>query len=438
MGVSFQWRSEGDALLLPGEPQAPVRRRRGRWLPALALLPILLTGLVAFLVPSRERVVAGELQRLVDQEVLALQAGQRDIFASLLQGAPIGWRRYHELCFYRESAWYAARAGAQVRVEGVRLTADGAVASVTLDDGRERRRGIWYFVRVQGRWCHTAPPFEPSGTGCSVEAGPVVVTATGADCAIAEELAPELEALYRLAVETYGLQPAGAGDAEQQGRVSAVGPMSRPARIRVEIAPEARAVLLGQSYSAGVWSFSVPSPQLALELWTDEERSAHTRATVRLGVAWPLLQAAWWAEGGSPDWLLAQGLAAWHAQARQPTWREAVAASLEDGTSSIFLRLWAQEDLEDEEAVAALFESLASRFNSSGDALTEWYMAMAYTVGEFLGERYAPDKLARLLRASATQKPVWRALGTELGLSRVEFEAEWLAHLEERYGKAAQ
>jgi hypothetical protein len=404
---------------------------------ALVVLPVLLAGLAAWQVRSRERAVSAELQRLVEQEVLALQAGQRDILMSLLMGAPLHWRRYQEQCFYRESAWFAARPGAQVRVEGVRLTTDGAEATVTLSDGRDTRHGTWYFARVSGRWCHTAPPLESSGASCTVEAGPVVVVASGADCAIAEQLAPELEALYRLAVETYGLK-AGAGDANGQNGPMAAGPMPRPERIRVEIEPMARAEMLSVSYSPQMWSFSVASPQLALELWTDEERSAYTRAMVRLGVGWPLLQAAWWSEGGSPDWLLAQGLAAWHAQACLATWREAIRVSLEDGSTTLFLRLWAGDDLTDEEATRVFMDMLVARFRSSGEALTEWYIAMAYTVGEFLGERYPPEQLARLLHASASQKPIWKALEAELGLARAEFEAGWLAHLEERYGRAAQ
>jgi len=437
VGISFQWRTSSDEQLPPVEWRALVRRRPARWMLALVVLPVLVAGLAAWQVRSRERAVAAELQRLVEQEVLALQAGQRDILMSLLQGAPLHWRRYHEQCFYRESAWYAARPGAQVRVEGVRLTADGAEATVTLSDGRDTRPGTWYFTRVSGRWCHTAPPLESSGASCTAEAGPILVVASGADCAIAEQLAPELEALYRLAAETYGLK-ASSGDAKGQEGPMAAGPMPRPERIRVDIEPTARAVMLSVSYSSHMWSFSVASPRLALELWSEEERSAHTRATVRLGVGWPLLQAAWWSEGGSPDWLLAQGLAAWHAQACQPTWREAVAASLEDGSPTLFLRLWAGDDLADEEAAGPLLDTLAARFNSSGEAFTEWCMAMAYTVGEFLGERYPPEQLARLLRASAGQKPVWKALEAELGLTRAEFEAGWLAHLEERYGRAAQ
>ncbi|MCL6432318.1 MAG: hypothetical protein K6V36_15895, partial [Anaerolineae bacterium] len=259
----------------------------------------------------------------------------------------------------------------------------------------------------------------------------------GADCVIAEQLAPQLEALYRLAAKTYGLK-ASSGDAKGQEGPMAAGPMPRPEGIRVEIEATARAEMLSVSCSTQMWSFSVASPQLALELWSEEERSAYTRAMVRLGVGWPLLQAAWWSEGGSPDWLLAQGLAAWHAQAWQPTWRDVVAASVEDGSSTLFLRLWAGDDLADEEAAGVLLETLAARFRSSGEALTEWYTAMAYTVGEFLGERYPPEQLARLLRASASEKPVWEALEAELGLTRAEFEAGWLAHLEERYGRAAQ
>ena len=435
MGISFQWRTSSDEQLPPAEWRAPVRRRPARWMLALVVLPVLLAGLAAWQVRSRERAISAELQRLAEQEVLALQAGQRDILMSLLQGAPLHWRRYHELCFYRESAWYAARPGAKVRVEAVRLTADGATATITLSDGRNTWRGTWHFARVDGRWCHTAPPLDSSGASCTFEAGPIDVAASGADCAIAEQLAPELEALYRLAVETYGLK-AGAGDASGQDGPPA-GPMPRPERIRVEIEPTARAVMLSVNYSSQLWSFSVASPQLALELWSEEERSAYTRATVRLGVGWSFLQAAWWSEGGSPDWLLAQGLAAWHAQACQPSWREAVGASVEDGSSALFLRLWAG-DAADEEAAGLLLERSIERFNASGEAFTEWCMAMAYTVGEFLGERYQPEQLARLLRASAGQKPVWKALEAELGLTRAEFEAGWLAHLEERYGRAAQ
>ncbi|MDI7277356.1 MAG: hypothetical protein QME94_15370, partial [Anaerolineae bacterium] len=386
MGVSFQWHSGGQEPVLRGERPAPRGVRPRRWLLALFVVPMLLGGAAAWRVQRQERAVEVELQRLVEQEVLALQAGQGDIFMSLLQGTPLSWRRYHEEHFLRESAWYAARANARVRVESVRLAAEGAWATVALSDGEETWRGTWFFVLTQGRWRHAAAPANSWGAMHRIEAGPIVVNAYDADRVAAEQLAPELEALYGLAVKVYGLPlPVEAGEGDPRPWLSG-GIRPAPERITVGIVPWGSGTPARVSITARAWAFDIPSPQLALELWTPEERSTFLRRAARLEVARELLHSAWQGAAGAPNWPLAEALVAWYAQAWQPAWRGYVQASLSDGTCRSFLEAWALEG--DPEG---LFQALAARYSQA--EMVEWLAALNYTVGEYLGERYSSEEL---------------------------------------------
>lgn len=410
MGVDFSWHSGHAEPVLPDLPSPPRRRLRWRrWLLALLLPLVAAAGLAAWRVRAAEEAARADLQRVVEREVAALAAGQREeLLALLTRTSPLYWCTYHNAAFNRESAWYAARGAARVRVERVRLEAEAATVQVALDDGERVWRGTWHYRLVGGAWRHGPPPAEVLGERCSASAGRVTVTAQGLDEEEAARLAMEVEALCSDLARRYNAEA--------------------PLRIAIEVAPSRN----GSSSSwwpaeggAGL-SVSMPSPQLGLELLTAEERREALGRAVRLAVASEMLGR------NGRGYPVSQALALWHAQAGEPEWEAYARAAAADGTWRRYIDLWEPEGVEADEwwrEVFGRYEGVPE--GALMQAVQSWAGAMSYSMGEYLATHHPPERLAALLRVVGTGRP---DVAAELGLTRDELEAEWGAFLQGRLG----
>ncbi len=399
MGVRFRW-SSGDPSEIASPQPAPPPRRRLRTL--AALLVVLGTVGGGFYCQARQGLSAARaaLQTQVDSEVLALQAGQPQALYDLLDSRYAPWLRYHQQCFSREAAWYAARPGARVIVEAVQLASDRAVARLRLWEGGVRTGCIayWHFRRVDGQWRHTPPTLEAWGAPVALDTAHLSLLAQGPDRSLVAEVAPDLEAFYARLLRLYGADQEVAGLEE---------------RIAIRVLP----------YGASVDGGSiVPSPHLALELWSASERRAVLSRNLRLAIARALFSSLL---GDSRplvrDRWLVEGLATYHAEAWIPEWSGALRRSLADGSYRQFLSLEAPGTI-----------SRARELRTLPD--TQSTHPLAYALGEFLTTRYPRERLQALLRAIASGTPGWTAVESVLGITRHDFEAAWRLHLEQRYG----
>ena len=407
MGVEFRWYS-GETEVVPPPPEQPrLNRRLGRWLLSLGLVSLIVAGGLSWRARRGLRAVRADLQRLVDQEILALQTGQRDSFLALLDTRYAPWLRYHQQNFERQAAWYAAHPGLRAHIESVNLGPDLAVAQVRLLDrgGAQSRPSTWFFRRVGGHWRHAPPTSAFAGPTTRIETRHLILIAQRPDRELAAHLAPELEALWLRLAESYqGITQAAGGTSGQAAAASA--------RIVVRIFP----------YGNNAASTStISSPQLGLDMWTTAERSALAGRDARVVVARAVLNRLLERSQPRPeDWWLLEGLALWHAQAWQPEWRAAVQESLADGS---FRRLFSAESY-----------SLGSAWQRQAlPSDLEWARPLAYTLGEFLGATCPSERLCALLRAMRSRASSRAAVEAALGLSPAELEAAWEDYLRQHY-----
>ncbi len=416
MGVEFNWRSAG-ASIAHSEPNPPWRSRRGRRrLMAAGLALLAVVGGLYWRAQRGLAAARADLQRALLAEVLALQTGQRDLFLAALDDTHAPWLRYHEENFAREAAWFAARPNARPLVESVRLGAGRAKVGVVLIDGEHEWRSTWYYARSDERWRHAPPPAEFWGETSEFKSAHLVLEAQGPDREPAASLLAELEDLYGRLTALYPPRPSAYvypdGDGVPRGRA--------PSADRIFI----RSFPYGSSaYSSGYF----PSPQLALEMWTSEEREAMLATSARLAVARAVLERALGRTRPAPgDWWLIESLALWHASAWQLDWRPAVERSLATGSFSRLLDVQGTSD----------GPRLAS---SSGQVTIEpaCVAPLAYTLGEYLGATYPGEQLGAVVQAIVPGSSSWAALQSTLGLSRASLQAGWAAFLQERYGERA-
>ena len=414
MGVEFRWQA-GDVKDVLPEPEPAPRPWLGvggRWLLGTLVALVVLGGLVAWRAKSGERAARQDLQRVVEQEVAALKAGQLEVLTSLLTGTPLYWRRYHEANFSRESAWYATRGTASVRVERVRLEPGRAEAVIVLDDSQQTRRGTWYYVRVGEYWRHGPPPVDSWGETKTVEAPHVSVRAAGLDLDLVEDLAGELEALYAGLLGAYGISPN----------------PSVPSCVSVEVTP----IVAGTEWRTSVRSngelvlnVQIPSPWLALELWTVEEQMAYLGRAARIAVTQQLVYDAMW-DPREPPWVVVHGLILWHAEAWEPEWDHYLQTSLADGMAERFLSI-----LDGDAEAERFLQDLMASLGNPEEAIQR-LLPLTYVFGELLGTRYSGEELASFLRHAGRHDTIWGAFEAELGLSRAELEEAWRAHLRQR------
>lgn len=399
MGVDFRWHSgQGD---LDGE-QPPPPRRRLRWRPLLVagLALALAAGALVWRSQRGLRAARQDLQTLVRAEVRALAAGDRQAFLDLIDSSDESWLRYQIRSFPRQSAWYAARAGFDVQVEGIRLARGRAAVSCLLPEGAQARRATWFYRLVEGRWRHAPPPAEAWGGTCQVQMAHVTVHAPGLDCDAALRVARELDGFYARLWQLYH-PPGPAGAAED--------------------APPEPLALCVTADGAAQEALTIPSPQLALEMWTPDERVAFLAQAARLRAARAVLGGDR-EPGSSPAGWLYEGLALWHAGAWQPEWQGEIQASLADGGYRHFLD-------------AHIF---GLRPNTPFWALRELPMdgerarALAYAFADLLVRTCPPERLRAALRAAA-QAP--SALEDALGLDRQHLAAAWSRDMAERHAK---
>ena len=411
MGVEFRWYSGGSDIV-PLQPGPPHRRRRlRRWL-LFASLAVLIVGGGVFAQAQRGlRAVRADIQRLVDQEILALQTGQCESFMELLDSRYAPWLRYHRQYFERESAWYAARPTVRAHVESVSLGSDVAVARIRLRDGHgaQSEPAHWFFRRVKGQWRHAPPTSEFLGPAANLETPHLTLIAQERDREAAARLAPELEELWlRLARIYHPDSSSGEGAAAAGGR--------EPGRLVIRIFPYGHPLATADT---------VASPHLALETWTPAERSAWLACEARLAVARAALGRL--LERSAPrrgdSWLL-ESLALWHAQAWRAEWRPCVQRSLADG--SLTRLLTGTDSFSDSPSRAQEF------YAPSADQ--GWSQPLAYTLGEFLGHTYPSGRLSTLLRAVGPCGSSAAAIRAVLGLSLPDLEAVWARHLQQHYG----
>ncbi len=408
MGVRFRWRS-GEGKMVPTGSEGTGHRVPWRWLAVAGL--IVLAGAGAIFGYARHGLDAAQadLQRQVDREVLALQAGQRESFLAALDSRYGPWLSYHCLYFQREAAWYAARPGVRVRVESVSLASDHAAVRVRLAEaGRPGEGSTWFFRRTGEGWRHGPPPPERWGAEVSFPAPHLAVAAQGPDREAAERLAAALEEFYVKMLRSYRLDPKAAGG-------TAAGSHT-PARLAIRIFP----------YGASPADpDAVPSPQLAVELWSPEERAASLGRGARLVVARAVLKRL--LPGGRPrpeDWWLLESLSLWHARAWQEEWRAEVQRNLAEDTL---------ERLFDVHTCGPGPAALSWELRAVPADL-EGAQPLAYTLGEFLGTRYPPERLRALLEAVGPAGSSWTAVQQVLGLSRQDLKSAWAEYLAAHYG----
>ena len=407
MGVEFRWYS-GETEVVPPPPERPrLNRRLGRWLVSLGLASVVIAGGLSWQAQRGLRAVRADLQRLVDQEILALQTGQRDSFLALLDTRYAPWLRYHQQNFDRQSAWYAARPGLRAHIESVRLGPDLAIAQLRLlaQRGAQSQPTTWFFRQVDGHWRHAPPTPDYAGPTTRLETRHFILIAQHADCRLAARLAPELEELWVGLARFYqGITRAAEGTSEQAAVPSG--------RIIVRISP----------YGSNAASTStISSPQLGLDVWTPAEQSALVGRDARVVVARAVLNRLLGrSQPRLEDWWLLEGLALWHAQAWQPEWRAAVQRSLADGS---FRRLLSADSY-------SLGSAWQQRATPSDP---EWARPLAYTLGEFLGITYPSERLCALLGAMRSRASSQAAIEASLGLSPAELEAAWESYLRRRY-----
>ncbi len=411
MGVKFEWHSNDPRFVLT-EPEPPPRTRRPlRRLLFASLALLILVGAIALLARRGARAASADLQRQVGAEILALQAGERDIFLAFLDSSQPAWKRYHEKSFAREAAWFAARAGARPQIENVELSPDQATVHLLLHDGTQTWRSTWFYRRVGGVWRHAGPAYEPYDTTCRVSTPHITLIVPTREREAMTPLAEDLEDLYLRLSQTYHLGAPGDETATPRSR-SAQGP------IVIRIVP-----YLEADPGLGVrWSVSLPSPDIALEMWTPDERTAYLGRVARTTVARTLFRLGRERRTSlrGEQWLL-ESLALWHAGAWQPQWRPYVQSSLADGTLSRLLTAWSGG-------------SQAARQESTPAGDSECTQALSYTLGEYLVATYPPERLCALVQATGQEESSWAALRGVLGLDRAQLEAAWSAHLRQQYG----
>lgn len=407
MGVEFRWYS-GDTEVVPSRPKRPRGSRRlGQWLFAIGVVSLIVAGGLSWRAERGQRAVRADLQRLLDQEILALQTGQRQAFLDLLDTRYAPWLRYHQRNFARQASWFSARPGLRACIESVSLEPDLAVARVCLLDqrGAETQPSTWFFRRVDGQWRHAPPTSDYVGPATSIETPHLTLIAQHPDRELASFLAPKLEDLWLRLARLYNL------DASPRAQIPSEHG-GTPSRTVVRIFP----------YGSNAPSVSsVSSPQLGLDIWTPAERCTSAARDARVIVARAVLNGLLGRSQPRPeDWWLLEGLALWHAQAWQPEWRSLVCSSLADGS---FRRLLSAQG----------YRSGGPRGQRSQPSDSEWAYPLAYTLGEFLGNTYPSERLCGLLAALRSCGSSWDAVQAVLGLSRGELEAAWEAHLQRCY-----
>ncbi len=410
MGIEFNWRS-GGAPIAHSDAEPPWRSRRiRRRLLAVVLAVAVVAGAVHWRAQRGLAAARADIERVVIGEVLALQTGRSDLFLAALDDAHTPWIRYHEESFRREAAWYADRPEARPRVERIRLGADEAQALIVLAAGQCEWRGTWFFRRAGGQWLHAPPPSEYWGELDDFSTAHVTLMAQGPDCAAAADLVTELEEFYVSLTAAYppaSAAYAGVRDEDMRAR-------SRPpSRVTIRSYPYG-ASITGADYFA--------SPQLALELWSAQERAIALRRSARLAVARAVLQrASGRSRPAAGDGWLVEALALWHAGAWEAGWRPDVQQSLAGDAFKGLL------DLQGYDGAAPATAPGAAALDPA------WLQPLAYTLGEYLGLTYPAEQLEALIGAMAPGSP-GDALATALGVSRAVLEAGWGAYLRERYG----
>ena len=412
MGIEFNWRCDGapiaHAASVPPWRSRPVRRR----LLALTLAALAVAGALYWRAQRGLAAARADLGRVIGGEVLALQTGRSDLFFASLDGSYPSWVRYHEENWAREAAWYAARPHARPFVAGLRLGPDRAQVTVGLADGEQEWQAVWFFERVDGHWRHAPPPTEFWGDSTDFETAHLSLTAQGPDREAAARLAPELEDLYGELAALYPPAPTLYSDSYDDDVPRAR--MRAPSRIALRSSP------YGGSGSSGDY---FPSPQLALEMWTAQERASELARSARLALARAvILQALGRMRPDAGDWWLVEALSLWHARAWRPAWQAEVKQALANGTSGRLL------DVQSYGAEPTLYWK-----DGSTPLERTAVQPLAYTLGEYLGTTFAPEQLGAALRAIASGGSSWEALAQVLGLDRASLEAGWKAFLQAHY-----
>jgi hypothetical protein len=416
MGVEFKWRSDG-AQIIHSEPEPPWRSRRGRrWLLAVFLALFTLAGGIHLRAQRGLAIARADLQRIILGQVLALQTGQRDPFLAALDDTHTPWVRYHEANFDRESAWYAARAAARPQIESLHLKSGQARVGIVLVDGEHTWRSTWFFKQIDGRWRHAPPPSGFWGETSEFAGEHITLLAQGPDRTPAARLAAGLDKLY---AELAALYPPRSSTHTSRRDGDAAGLRRLPAGSHLTI----RSFPYGDP---GSGASHFPSPQLALQMWTPEERAAALGRSARLAVTRAVLQQALGRSQPAPgDWWLLEALALWHASAWEPEWQAQIQASLAAGAVERLLDVRVHGDE----------VRLSSARGQAPPDLT-WVQPLAYTLGEYIGLNHPPEALSALVQTIGSGSSSWAALTSTLGCSRAELQAGWAAFVRERYGAA--
>lgn len=209
MGIRLDWEieAEQEKLRTAGEDPESVRARRRAQMRFLLFVGavLLIIGAVVGGVALRLRQVDWEIEQLlrdtVDAEVSTLRIGDRDAFLRFQRSATDEWLRRQDTLFQR---YQSLKQTVDVNLTGriLEVAVDGSRARVRLEeiiDGVPYAR-VWFYWRYDetdadaGGWRHVPPDYTFWGEPGSIEGERVEVRYRSFDQAVAEAIAPRVEA----------------------------------------------------------------------------------------------------------------------------------------------------------------------------------------------------------------------------------------------------
>ncbi len=379
-------------------PQTPRRRIQLRWLLIVPLL-LLIAGFWAFLQgPQRYNRLVSDVQATADIELWAWKSRDMALYESLLDpDMPIGWRQQHtqEFRLFPAGSQVVRRGTPQVSVDGVDIRGDSAlvVQHVRVPDqpglaGRslEYTHAVPY-RRFDGRWVRAAPDPTLWGREKRLETHYFEFVYTERDAPAVEALAADIDALYLqvcrdLAVEAPGDQ-------------------------KWTLALTLDPPLTGMMADAPGRRIHLTSPELAT-LPVGVTPTRYLRERLMGWVGETLVAGEPWAHVGS-------GLLIWNLPLAAIA-RDIAHSDKDNGPRP--------ESLDPPAAWQTLRQS------------AEW-INVTTSVLDYAESEYGADATARLIQSARSGATSWdNLLPAALGVSRPEFEAAWLSHVQQSARRA--
>ena len=379
-------------------PQKRSRRINLRW---LLIVPIVLLfiGLWAFLQgPQRYNRLVSDVQATADLELWAWKSRDMALYESLLDPTmPVAWRQQHsqEFGLFPQGTQAVRRGTPQVSIDSVDIRGDSAlvVQHVRVPDqpglaGRslEYTHGVTY-RRLDGRWVRSAPDPTLWGRERRLDTQYFAFVYSERDADAVEALAADIDMLYTMIRSDLAL---GAPSDEKWTLVLTLDPPLGPVDV-----------------DAATRRLRMPSPSLA----TLPKGVTPTRYLRERFVGWvgeTLITGDRWAHVSS-------GLLTWNVPLAVIV-RDIARFDKDNGPRP--------ESLDPPEAWQTLRQS------------AEW-INVTTSVLDYTESEYGADAIPRMVEAARSGANTWDSLlPTALGVSRQDFEAAWLSHVQQSARRA--